>query len=106
MDEDERLNRSIKGLERWHLLRALLPMLCLAPSLTVLYAWIGLTTSVNEVFYALPLFGASLLCAVAGLRARIRNWRAAGDPTTAGYGLILLSWAFLITGMAGPWYLT
>lgn len=102
---EERVNVAVKRMERWQLLRAALPLVCLSASIPVLYAVLALTSDLDEPLYGVPLLLGGLLCAVLGYRRRLRELRAPGEPTTHGYGLLFLGWALTAVGAVLPWYL-
>lgn len=99
------LNRSVKRVEWWPLVRGTVPLIAVSASLSVVYLVLGLTSDQEQVLYGVPLLAAGLVCAVAGFRRRLREMRTSEDPNTRGYGLIFLGWALTVAGLLLPWYL-
>ncbi len=99
------LNRTVKRIEWWLLLRAVDPLIAVSASLALVYLVFGLTSSQGQTLYGVPLLVAGLACAVLGLRRRLAELRTSDDPTTRGYGLLFLGWAATVVGLLLPWYL-
>lgn len=99
------LNRSVKRMEWWSLLRGIVPLLAVSASLSVVYLVLGLSSDQRQVLYGVPLLAAGFACAATGLGRRRRELRTSADPTTRGYGLVLLGWASTVVGLLLPWYL-
>lgn len=98
------LNRAVKRIEWWPLLRAVVPLIAVSASLAVVYLVLGFTSSQEQTLYGVPLLLAGLVCAVLGLRRRLAELRTSEDPTTRGYGMLFLGWAATVVGLLLPWY--
>lgn len=103
---EEQLNRSVRQIAWWPLLRGVVPLIAVAAVVSVVYVWLGLTSDVQEVFYGVPLLLAGCACALLGFRTRYRDLRSTDDPHTQGYGMVFLGWALTVVGLVLPWYLT
>ena len=103
---EEQLNRTVRRMAWWPLLRGVVPLIAVAAAISCIYVWLGLTTDVHEVFYGVPLLLAGLVCALIGLRTRYRDLHGTGDPHTRGYGSVFLGWGLVVVGLVLPWYLT
>jgi hypothetical protein len=101
---DEQLNRTVKRLEWWPLLRGIVPLMAVSAVLTVVYAVLGLSSDQEQVLYGVPLLLAGFVCSVVGFRTRVREMRISDDPTTRGYGLVFLGWLLTVVGLLLPWY--
>lgn len=102
---DAALNRAVKRMSLWTLLRGIVPLIAVSASLAGIYLVMGLTSSQEQTLYGVPLLLGGLVCAVVGLRRRLADHRTADDPTTHGFGLVFLGWALTVVGMLLPWYL-
>jgi hypothetical protein len=98
------LNRAVKRIEWWPLLRGIVPLIAVSASLCVIYLVLGLSSDQDQVLYGVPLLAAGCACAVVGFRRRLGEMRTSDDPTTRGYGLIFLGWALTVVGLLLPWY--
>ena len=102
---DAALNRAVKRMSLWALLRGIVPLIAVSASLAGIYLAMGLGTEQEQTLYGVPLLLGGLVCAVLGLRRRLADYRTADDPTTHGFGLVFLGWALTVVGMLLPWYL-
>lgn len=102
---EEQLNRTVRQIAWWPLLRAVVPLIAVAATMSVAYLWLGATSDVQETFYGVPLLLAGCVCALIGFRTRYRDLRSTAEPHTQGYGLIFLGWALTLVGLVLPWYL-
>jgi hypothetical protein len=103
--ERRRQVADMKGIEWFPLLRGAVPLIAASLSLTVVYVYLGVTSETRVTLLGAPLILLGGVLALLGTRRRLREMRTLEDPTTHGYGSLLLGWALVVVGMLAPIYL-
>jgi hypothetical protein len=99
---NEALNRTVKQMEWWQLLRSAFPLIAIGLGVGGLYLYFGTISARYWVGSGLALAGAVL--ASIGYTGRLREIRQPGDPTTRHYQLIFLAWVLVLAGAIIPPY--
>lgn len=102
---DERLDRTVKGLEWWQLLRSAVPLIAAGLGGAALYAVLASSEDgPREFWFGPPLMLAGACCAVLGYRGRLREIRRPGESTARHYPWLFLGWALVVAGLLIPPY--
>ncbi len=99
---EEPLNRTVKQIEWWQLLRSAVPLIAIGLGIGWLYAVIGVDSRRFWVGSGLAVAGSVL--ALIGYVGRLREIRGPGEPTTRHYPLIFLAWVLVLAGAIIPPY--
>lgn len=99
---NEALNRTVKQVEWWQLLRSAVPLIAIGIGIGWLYAVLGADVRRFWVGSALAFSGAVL--ALIGYLGRLRELRRPGEPNTRHYPLIFLAWVLVLAGAIIPPY--
>ena len=99
---NEALNRTVKQMEWWQLLRSAFPLIAIGIGIGWLYAVLGFDVRRFWVGSGLAFTGAVL--ASLGYAGRLREIRQPGDPTTRHYPLLFLAWVLVLAGAIIPPY--
>jgi hypothetical protein len=103
--EDERLNRSIKQVEWWLLLRSAFPLVLAGLGVAGLYTFLATSSEgVEEFWIGVPLGVAGSLCALIGYRGRLREIRDPGEPNARHYPWLFIGWVLVVAGLLVPPY--
>jgi drug/metabolite transporter (DMT)-like permease len=97
---NEALNRTVKQMEWWQLLRSAFPLIAIGIGIGGLYLYLGSISARFWVGSGLAFTGAVL--ASIGYVGRLREIRQPGDPTTRHYPLLFLAWALVLAGVFIP----
>lgn len=101
--EDEALNRTVKQLEFWQLLRGAFPLCFVGFGVAGLYGWVGFLDEHTRVFLVgVPLALAGSVSAIVGYVGRLREIRRPGEPTTQHYPWLFIGWALVVAGLFIP----
>lgn len=104
-EHDEALNRTVKQLEWWQLLRSAFPLVAAGLGVALMYTLIATGEGAPEEFWiGPPLALAGSACAVVGYAGRLREIRRPGAPTTRYYPLLFLGWVLVAAGALVPPY--
>lgn len=99
---DEPVDRTVKQMEWWQLLRSAVPLIAIGLGIGWLYAVIGVDSRRFWVGSGLAFAGSAL--ALVGYVGRLREIRRPGEPTTRHYPLIFLAWLLVLAGAVIPPY--
>ena len=102
---DQQLNRTVKRLEWWQLLRSALPLIAAGVGGAVLYAFFAAgADGVRAFWIGPPLMLAGSACAILGYRGRLREIRSPDEPTARHYPWLFIGWALVVAGFLIPPY--
>ncbi|MFC6285785.1 hypothetical protein ACFP3Q_01015 [Nocardioides sp. GCM10027113] len=103
--EDEHLNRTVKQLEWWALLRVAFPLVFVGLGGAGLYGAFAWGPDGVKVFWlGVPLGLAGSVCAFLGYRGRLREISEPGAPTARHYPWLFIGWALVVAGLLIPPY--
>ncbi len=99
---DEAMDRAIKDLERWQLLRRVVPLIASGIGIGWLYADLGI--DVHRFWWGSGLAFSGAVLGTVGFVAKWRETCQPGAPTTRHYPLLVLAGALIVVGVFLPPY--
>lgn len=98
------LDRTVRQLEWWHLLRSAVPLIAAGIGVAGLYAYLASTFDAAIYWLGMPLGLAGSGCAAIGYRGRLREIRSTRASTGRHYPWLFIGWALVAAGLLIPLY--
>lgn len=98
------VDRTVKQLEWWQLLRSAVPLIAAGLGVAGLYTFFALSSDVPQFWIGVPLGLLGSACALLGYRGRLREIRSPQESTGRHYPWLFLGWVLVVAGLLVPPY--